>query len=54
MRERKYIVKDNVYHKLKNKINSTKARDEIIIDTSRYSIEEVVRIIEKYLRNHAI
>ncbi|MFC1598534.1 AAA family ATPase [Patescibacteria group bacterium] len=50
MKKRGHIVKKEIYKKLIKKINQLKSKDEIVIDTSKGSIEQNVKKVEKIIK----
>jgi len=49
MKKRGYVVKKEIYKKLKDTIDNIKNSNEIVIDTSKYSVKEILKKVENII-----
>ena len=47
MKKRKHIVPDWAYNTIRRKVNKSKSKNTIVIDTSNYSVKQIINKIEK-------
>jgi predicted kinase len=47
MKERGYIVKEETYNKLAKKVNQLKTKEEIVIDSSKDTLDETIKKVEE-------